>query len=730
MRKSLMRNLTKLLKILLSRVKGRDMPMNELETLQQQKVDLLAKIQQIAENREGIENPENVAKVTELNAKQSELLAQKGKLQTNLSALDNELGNIAKNIRDLSGSGIERILQAIKKQRWYFFKNKPKVLMDRDTGLLWNNLNFSIENERRRGNWYSVNEANTLIQNLSLNDFKNWKVTNKSYFEMLTNSTANFPFYFREKRIVHSYNPEQNSNVKYTTVLMSENNNNTIKARWCDHDYPKENGSEGLLLIYSEDVVSSEYSANISPSNNFYSETEKLQFTLDIFVQNDLIPLFDDAEITNLYRQIYVEKPALMKQLAELDEKIAELQKNEVRLTANFNYKPLLAKYDVKAVESSVIQYYGAVLSVTDEIMDILQEYETEQNTTISEFSNIALKLGAKYTSSSHLSDDENNVLKERQKIISERMELNIDDAKRQILLFKKQAENLADEVNQITHGENSITLLAELEQKPRMSFPFLVENLARVVRGTQQKVDFFTLHRDFVTNIVNLLVEWNDNYKSFKTNKHEELINVCRDNGIDEEVFKAWYEDWQKKRFAVEQRFLPLVNFALNGNLLSEDDSTAPAECVLEILKGYKEQVDNFYLNERKNIYQKFAFQAGGDLQEKFETESELYKLTEKLQSNLSEIIFSRDKTEERLCLLDWTKPLLNLPIDEIIDFVADKELSTISAEVLGQFSELKRRNLATYIADSQAYAEALKLRESEYNALMFKMRKDLQQQ
>ena len=320
--------------------------------------------------------------------------------------------------------------------------------------------------------------------------------------------------------------------------------------------------------------------------------------------------------------------------------------------------------------------------------------------------------------------------MKERQKIISERLELNIDDAKRQILLFKKQAEDLADELNKITHGENSISLLAELEQKPRMSFPFLVENLARVVKGTQQKVDFFTLHRDFVSNIVNFLVEWNDNYKSFKTNKHEELINICSDNGIDEEIFKAWYEDWQKKRFAIEQRFLPLVNFALNGNLLSEDDSPAPAETVLNFLRSYKEQVDNFYLNERKNIYQKFAFQAGGELQEKFETESELYKLTEKLQSNLSEVIFSREKTEERLFLLDWTKPLLDLPIDEIIDFVADKELSSISAEVLGQFGALKRRNLATYISDSQAYADALKRRESEYNALIFKMRKDLQQQ
>ena len=690
--------------------------MNELENLQQQKAELLGKIQQIAENCEGIDNPENAAKVTELNCRQSELLAQKDSLKVKLSALDNELGNIAANIRNLSGSGIEKILQAIKNQRWYFFKNKTKVMFDRNTGILWQNPKY-LPYIKEDGSTYSVNEAKDIVRDLELDGYQNWHIVNRIEFENVS-YRGGFPFYSGDRRQISGH----------SGVIIDWAKDGNIRCMWTDKDYGRD-GGQPVFLVCNDSLTYDDYDKNFS-NNTAYSETERLQMPLNIFVNNGLEPIFDDAEITQLYRQIYIEKPALMKQLAELDEKITELQKNEVRLTANFNYKPLLAKYDVKAVESSVIQYYGAVLSVTDEIMDILQEYETEQNTTISEFSNIALKLGAKYTNSSHLSDDENNVLKERQKIISERLELNIDDAKRQILLFKKQAEDLADEVNQITHGENSITLLAELEQKPRMSFPFLVENLARVVKGTQQKVDFFTLHRDFVTNIVNFLVEWNDNYKSFKTNKHEELINVCRDNGIDEEVFKAWYEDWQKKRFAVEQRFLPLVNFALNGNLLSEDDSPAPAEHVLEILKGYKEQVDNFYLNERKNIYQKFAFQAGGDLQEKFETESELYKLTEKLQSNLSEVIFSRERTEERLFLLDWTKPLLNLPIDEIIDFVADKELSSISAEVLGQFSELKRRNLATYIADSQAYAEALKLRESEYNALMFKMRKDLQQQ
>ena len=336
--------------------------MTELETLQQQKTELLEKIQQIAENCEGIDNPENAAKVTELNGRQSELMAQKSKLQTNLSALDNELGNIAKNIRDLSGSGIEKILEAIKNQRWYFFKNKPKVLMDRDTALLWADLNYfpyCQEGEYQ----YSYDEAVELVENLTLAGYENWKLAKLDTLYSIEDM-PNFQDKFSD-HLSHADGyvmPGSNwlSSIKGVVRYFK------IEYRNNSYDFiNNENvsGTSGYVIPCSDVLVPQDYENNISPSNNFYSETEKLQFTLDIFVQNDLIPIFDDAEITQLYRQIYIEKPALMKQLAELDEKITELQKNEVRLTANFNYKPLLAKYDVKAIDNSVIQYYEAVLS-------------------------------------------------------------------------------------------------------------------------------------------------------------------------------------------------------------------------------------------------------------------------------------------------------------------------------------------------------------------------------
>ena len=92
---------------------------------------------------------------------------------------------------------------------------------------------------------------------------------------------------------------------------------------------------------------------NLSSSNNFYSEKEKLQFTLNIFVTNELIPIFDDESITHLYRQIYVEKPALLQQLSELQSEINALQE-VVLLSSTFDYHALLTGYDIPAINAHV----------------------------------------------------------------------------------------------------------------------------------------------------------------------------------------------------------------------------------------------------------------------------------------------------------------------------------------------------------------------------------------
>ena len=534
--------------------------MSELETLIQQKNDLLGKIRQINESCEGIDNEDNARRVLELNGRQSELVAAKNALASKLSALERELSAINQNIRDISGGGVERILQAIKNQRWFFFKTKPKVLMDRDTGLLWDDLNYFPYGKNNNTNEYSCSELNNLINSTNRNnwgDYSDWKIpTAFELWKMIEDKT--FPFQDGGNWRIKG---------KYPWWLI---NNGNYARKDFDGSGATNNlstTSSGFVIPCSHAVVSADYENNISPSNNFYSETEKLQFTLNIFVENELIPLFNDAEITQLYRQIYVDKPELMRQLETLDAQIAEAQKNQIILTANFNYKPLLRKYDAAAVDKSVIKYSAAVLGVAEEMLDILQQYETAQAEIFAEFAQMTEKLSAPHA-----------------KFLIERLEFGLDDATAQILAVKSQAEKLAAHLDRINHGENSIVELAALENAPRASFEFLVENLAQIVLAVQRKVDFFAVNKNFVTALINTLESWDEDY-------------------------------------------LPLVEFALKGNLIDADDSPAAIR-ILSLLTEYKNNAD---------------------------FDNEKFRLV------IKEIISMRPKATEKIFLQNWLETILS---------------------------------------------------------------------
>ncbi len=537
------------------------------------------------------------------------------------------------------------ILRAIKHQRWYFFQNKPKIIFDRDTGLIWADLKYFHYGE---GSGYSEDEAKSVLRDSqNWGGYNGWKIpTAAEFWQMIEDKT--FPYHY-----------QSNSNWRIKNRYRWFARDNRDRIGYINLDYSGENfyriyGYTACYLILCSDAL---FSGSYDSNNP--------QSTLDLFVRNNLIPIFvdrnfdTDEKITQLYKQIYIDK----------------VEVSKPKLTAKLDYKPLLKNYDLSAIAQSPIQYYMAVQNLTDSLLDILQEYEAAQDETIGEFSQMALKLNARYIENPQLTPEENSLLKERQKFLAARLELGLDDVKAQILSVKAQADYLEARIDKINHEPNSIIELAIVEETPRASFAFLVENLAHIISGAQRKVDFFVQHKNFVAAVINAHESWNDDYRSFKTNLREQLKNICAADGIDEEIYSEWYEDWRGKRFLIEQKFLPLIEFALKGNLISAGEENSAAIQALNALQTYKNNVANFYLNERKNIYQKFVFQVGGDLQEKFETESELYKLTEKLQRALQEIIFSREKTEERIFLLHWAESLIDVPIDEITNFIQERE-------------------------------------------------------
>ncbi|NGT57808.1 hypothetical protein G6Z15_08150 [Clostridium perfringens] len=683
-----------------------------------EKNKIIENITEIEEQCEGSDNEKNANKIIKLNMKKAGLLSEKNNISLELDKIDKQLEDINKEINAISISGIDKVLKAIKKQRWYFFKNKPKIIMDKKTGILWPNLDYyncGQEDNEPFSFWNKTN-LDKIIGKLNIDGYKGWEIPSRNEFINMIDDKS-FPF----------------------SIKITEVDKNGIGWRVKDNNVI--DPIDGYNFIYSnffiipcnKSITTKEYEVDILNDSKIYSEEERVKLTLQLFVKNDLEPIFEDNKITELYKKIFIEKPILLEKLNELQDKIGKSQEN-ISLSSSFDYNTLLIKYDVKSINNSIIKYYEAIKNWIDEIMELMRAFENAKSDVIRECNLIGLTFSKKYEENLNLSNKENELFKERHEYFKKSFEIGLNDVNFKLLSIKKQAEELEDKIEKINSGENSIKELGLLEKESRATFEFIAENTANIIKKALIRIESFERNREFASFAVKVCEEWTKDYRVFKTSKKEELKNISEEDSIEEEVWTGWFDDWNNLRFIIEEKFLPLIERGLKGEIItnkikvSEDGRTINIiEKLLELLKEYKEKIDKFYIEERKGIYQKFAFQVGGDLQEKFETESELFKITSSFQEKLQEVIFSVDKVEDKMFLLEWINNLVDIQIDEIINFIKDKELSKISEEVLKDFLDLKRKNYEIFILDSKEYGEKLAKREKEYNSLMFKMRKEL---
>lgn len=679
--------------------------MSELENLKARQQELLDKIQEIEEQCQGIENEHNAQKVQELNKVQAQLIGSQNNLKQQLQSIQEKLKTINNEINKLSSTATDRILEAIKNQRWYFFKNKPHILMDKTTGILWANLDYFPYIKSSNSGHYKLDEANALLKNYIIDYFSNWLLPNEKDLIYIMNESC--PLYN-----THDFHKGCFWIIKegYATAF---NNDSSTTGRLIPCNYSL--------------VQDSEYEENVSDDNLLYTEKEKLQFTLDLFKENELWPIFDDDEITDLYKKIHIEKPKLLQALSQIEMQLAQCEEVKT-VTANFNYTTLLNKYDIASIDKSIIKYYEAVQKWIDELMEYLADFEQQKESVIQDCNQIGLQLSTTYKDDNNLTEAENELLKSRQYYFKDKLALGMDKVKTNLLKVKQQADDIEYTINEIDDGDNAIYELAQLEKKERASFALIAENTAKIVNKALQKIDFFEHNRDFIVKAVEVWSKWNEDYKVFKTKQFEELKHSCEEDDIEAEVWQKWYEDWQKLRFTIEEKLQPMIARGLKGDIETKEEQETPIIMqAIYVLNDYKIAVDNFYLEERKNIYQQYVFQNCGDLQEKFEVEKELYARTVNLQKALQNIIFNCKKEADKIFILRWIDNLIDIQINEIIQFVADNNLEQISQEVLNEFAKLKQKNYYMYLADIKAYSQEQANREKAYNSLIFKMRKGL---
>ena len=441
-------------------------------------------------------------------------------------------------IEKLSNSGVEKILNAIKRQRWFFFKNKPKILFDRDTALLWANLQYFPYGKNDNNDRYSFNEISDLLTSTNssgIDGYRDWRVP--SIFELWKIIEDNtFPFQSGINRRIQD------------------------KDLWCVRSHGKYlckdldisgatngtyyNSNYGHVIPCSSAVAPKDYESNISPANKVYSEREKLLMTLNVFTANGLEPIFSDATITELFRQIYIVKPEVQRQLTEIQQQIDQL--NEVELISpKLDWLALKTKFDLGA-NSSPVRYAASLKNLTEHLLEKFDDYTA----------------------------DKADVLAELQKL-SPPNELVPDTkaVRKQLESFRDDALSLAEALMQTT----SLMRLTELNAEARPPFEVVVETLTEKIRRVLLKVEFFELQPDFVREACAALVLKFDFNSEFLKQLH--------------------LADRVAKNFLVE-----LVRCVKAGQLQKKIGDTNAARIALAQLQNYREAVANLFRSSPGN--------------------------------------------------------------------------------------------------------------------------------
>lgn len=507
---------------------------------------------------------------------------------------------------------------------------------------------------------------------------------------------------------------------------------NALRCVRIDGCFPNNN----ILVPCNDSVTPKNYLKDTDENNQVYTFEEKSQMKLNFLLNNNLEVIFKDKKANDEFKSLYygkIEIENLQKELDEIEElikqeQIKQQEVKQTKLSSTFDYQKLLSKYDLDKIDNSIIKYYEAVQEWTDELISNLIYFEDEKRDIIKNFNSSNLKLSKKYEKNINLSDEENSLLETRQTLLQKNVDLGMSEVKSKLLMFKSQADNLEKRLDEINHMENSINLLADLEYEKRASFRFIAENTANIIKKSLLKIEYFEANKDFLETIIDSEYSWSEDYRVFKTKDKEELISNSQEDGVDDKVSLNWFNEWQQKRYQLEKSFTEILEKSMKKSIASISfEGDCISKRLIDILSVYKKDLDNFYKNERKNIHQKYAFVPGGDLQEKLEVESELFKLNSNFQDSLQNILFNINDVEDRFFILRWSKNITDLQVNEVLHLIEDKAFDKVSENILNQFTQLKKNNMENYILEAKLYSEEKSNREKQFNSLMYKMRKEL---
>lgn len=624
-------------------------------------------------------------------------------------------------IRQIDDKGTEGILEAIGKQKWIYFKNKPSIVMDRDTGIVWNHNDGELPFSQNRS-FYSKVELEHALEMEELDGVTGWEVPSLEECGMIAVENS-----FTTKALEYTGFTHFSVRTKEGTALLRDSSVSLTHAR--------EDGS-GHLLIRSTSLTYPEYAEKVSPYNLQLNEKSKLQLTLDLFVEHELFPEFNDSEANEQFKLYFVRKPELMARLDRNNEKMPTVEaeyilaQENMMFSSTFDDRRITAPFNFDEIGRSPLAYSRAVQRLTDGFLEKLNFFEKNNQKSVDEFIAATQDLKVSYEPSPYLSPGENNLLATRQVFFQKNFLLNVEEIRGHLLGIQKQGKMLEERIEGALFEENSLQVLALIEEEKRVSFKFLVENISNSVRGGLKKIEFYQAEESFIQSALFMWKSWSEAYILFRKTANKQMRVACANLNVDDLTSNQWQDAWQKNRYAIEKTLLPLIEFTLKGKLLRrEKTGHSIVEKIFAWLTAYRDAVDQFYLVTQVGIYAKVKNASDGNAQLDIQRVREFYIVTAQFFEKYSELIFECDGTEERKFMLSLTRDLFFRPIDESYDLLKQLSNSPHVSELVEELTELKQHNMETYLTTQVAYRTESKKVDEKFDIFLYKVQKKLEE-
>lgn len=681
----------------------------DFKSLVKQKADIEQQLSELTDLFDGLDNPAVADKVAKLEVQKAELAGRLDKLLAEIENSKAEISNISEKISKCSRGVTQQLLNAIIGQPQYFIKNKEKIFFDAMTGVILPNPHYFDDIPK----YYDADMTTSDFDK----EIKKYKDFDLHGYKLNYPNTDNFKYYHSTLR---SYAKKyfKNSIQLIISDLSKSRNNDYIENIFRDGvfcgDYAVDSG-QCLAFPLSDKLVSDD----LLPDNNVFTRQERAEKVLNLFIQEGWIPKFDDDENTKLYEKMYVTRPALIKQLAEINQKLAELPPPQTGFADGIDFTELIKGYDLTSIRSSLVRYHAELVRWFSELLTSLDDFSREQAPLLAEAQTLIDSLRDTIDEDDG-QDAGEKILTERAQYLSQHLDFGLESLQAELVAFKNEAMISRDTLT----SARTLTDLRQIEKQERPDFYLVAEHSAELIKLRLQGVDWFREHKDLATILIELHQEWRSDLHTFEHTTCTHFMEKCAGESIDSEKGEAWFAEWRRERLLAEEHLLPMMRSGI--------ERIVPVEIVVETVKllksSIRDQLGRFFYDELIPLHIELSLKSASELQIRFEKEIKLTAINSEFQKQLEELIFKIDGTEGRLFLVRWAKDWYDSLVGDVLAFIDKDEFhERIARETLDGFRAMKRHTLEAFLQDVKAYAVAREEKDKEWNSLLFRMRSEL---